>query len=106
MCINQIFLNEIRNAPLVVHRKIDNQQHGSIMLADQLRYRHRNQHLIGKTLSHCVSLAQSVGQIADKGKRYNANPRVIGAMVGAIQVGEYILTGVVPGADLVQSVIA
>ena len=74
-------------------------------LIEQLRFSHGNKFLAGKTLSRAVSIAQSVGQLAGKGKRYTISQRAADAFIGNIQVGEYLLTGEIPDRNLVASVI-
>ena len=74
-------------------------------LVEQLRFSHGNKHLIGKTLSRAVTIATSVGVLADTGKQFTITERVRDIFVGTIQVGEYILTGKIPGAELVASVL-
>jgi hypothetical protein len=74
-------------------------------LAAQLHERFTRQSLFGKTLSQCVTLAQSVGVLADQGKRYTIKHSASSAFVGAVQVGEYVQTGKVPAAALVLSVL-
>lgn len=75
-------------------------------LVERLRFSHGNKHLIGKTLSRAVTIATSVGVMAEAGKQFTINERVKNIFVGTIQVGEYILTGEIPKADLVASVLA
>ena len=75
-------------------------------LVEQLRFSHGNKHLIGKTLSRAVTIATSVGVLAEAGKQFAVTERVRDIFVGTIQVGEYILTGKIPGAELVVSVLA
>lgn len=75
-------------------------------LAAQLRYKHGNQFLAGKTLSRAVSIAQSIGVMAEQGKQFSISERIKDVFVGTIQVGEYILTGQIPAKDLVESVIS
>jgi hypothetical protein len=74
-------------------------------LAAQLHERFTRQSLIGKTLSQCVTLAQSIGQLAEVGKQLGVKESRVGVVVGSIQAGEYILTGKVPDKDLVRSVL-
>lgn len=74
-------------------------------LVEQLRFSHGNKHLIGKTLSRAVTIATSVGVLAEAGKQFTITERVRDIFVGTIQVGEYILTGEIPGAELVASVL-
>lgn len=74
-------------------------------LAAQLNERFTRQSLFGKTLSQCVTLAQSVGQLAEAGKQLGVKESRAGVVVGSIQVGEYILTGKVPDSTLVRSVL-
>ena len=74
-------------------------------LVEQLRFSHGNKHLIGKTLSRAVTIATSVGVLAEAGKQFTITERVRDIFVGTIQVGEYILTGKIPGAELVASVL-
>ena len=75
-------------------------------LVEQLRFSHGNKHLIGKTLSRAVTIATSVGVLAEAGKQFTINERVKDIFVGTVQVGEYILTGEIPSAELVASVLA
>lgn len=75
-------------------------------LVERLRYSHGNKHLIGKTLSRAVTMATSIGVLAEAGKQFNITERVKDIFVGTVQVGEYILTGEIPAADLVASVLA
>ncbi len=72
-------------------------------LVEQLRFSHGNKHLIGKTLSRAVTIASSVGVLAEAGKQFTVTERVRDIFVGTIQVGEYILTGKTPGAELVAA---
>jgi hypothetical protein len=74
-------------------------------LAAQLNERFTRQSLIGKTLSQCVTLAQSIGQLAEVGKQLGVKESRVGVVVGSIQAGEYILTGKVPDKALVRSVL-
>ena len=75
-------------------------------LVERLRFSHGNKHLIGKTLSRAVTIATSIGVMAEAGKQFTINERIKDIFVGTIQVGEYILTGEIPKADLVASVLA
>ena len=75
-------------------------------LVERLRYSHGNKHLIGKTLSRAATIATSVGVLAEGGKQFTITERVKDVFVGTIQVGEYILTGEIPSAGLVASVLA
>lgn len=72
---------------------------------NQLQERYIRQQQIGKGLSQCVSIAQSVGQLADCGKQYHVKPEAESKFIGAVQVGEYILTGEIPPASLIREVI-
>jgi len=74
-------------------------------LVERLRYSHGNKHLIGKTLSRAVTIATSVGVLAEGGKQFTITERVKDVFVGTIQVGEYIQTGEIPSAGLVASVL-
>lgn len=74
-------------------------------LAAQLSNRFTRQFLFGKTLSQCVTLAESIGQFAEAGKQLGVKESRAGTVVGSIQVGEYILTGKVPDKALVRSVL-
>ena len=74
-------------------------------LADQIRYKHNNTNLIGQSLTSCVTLAHSVGQMADKGARHSVPDHLKPTFCGAVQVGEYIITGKVPESQLVLSVV-
>lgn len=74
-------------------------------LVEQLRFSHGNKHLIGKTISRAVTIATSVGALAEAGKQFTITERVKDVFVGTIQVGEYILTGEIPSAGLVASVL-
>lgn len=74
-------------------------------IAAQLNDRFTRQSLIGKTLSQCVTLAQSIGQLAEVGRQLGVKESRVGTVVGSIQTGEYILTGEVPDSALVRSVI-
>ena len=75
-------------------------------LVERLRFSHGNKHLIGKTLTRAVTIATSVGVLAEGGKQFAITERVKDVFVGTIQVGEYIQTGVIPSAGLVASVLA
>lgn len=75
-------------------------------LVERLRFSHGNKHLIGKTLSRAVTIATSVGVLAEAGKQFTIKEGVKDIFVGTIQVGEYILTGEIPSAELVVSVLA
>ena len=75
-------------------------------LVERLRFSHGNKHLIGKTLSRAVTIATSVGVLAEAGKQFTIKEGVKDIFVGTIQVGEYILTGEIPSAELVASVLA
>lgn len=77
----------------------------SSAFAEQLRLSANTKHLAGKTLSHCVSLAQSIGQMADVGQRFTITAEIADRFIGSVQVGEYILTGEIPAASLVSEVI-
>lgn len=74
-------------------------------IAAQLNERFPRQSLFGKTLSQCVTLSQSIGQLAEAGKQLGVKESRAGMVVGSIQAGEYILTGEVPDSALVRSVI-
>ena len=74
-------------------------------LAAQLSNRFTRQSLFGKTLSQCVTLAQSIGQFAEAGKQLGVKESRAGMVVGSIQAGEYILTGEIPDSTLVRSVL-
>ena len=74
-------------------------------IADDLRDQYHRHQAAGKMVAGCVSLAQSVGVLADQGKRYTIKHSASSAFVGAVQVGEYVQTGKVPAAALVLSVL-
>ena len=73
-------------------------------MVEQLRYTHANKHLIGKSLSACVTLASSVGTLAELGRQHVIKQERADQIIGSIQVGEYIMTGEIPKKDLVESV--
>lgn len=73
--------------------------------AEQLQLSANTKFSAGKTLSHCVSMAQSMGQMADVGRQFTITPQVADRLIGSVQVGEYILTGEIPSSDLCASVI-
>ncbi len=77
----------------------------AVSFAEQLQYSAQNRHLAGQSLSKCVTLAQSIGQLAEQGRKYQLPLNVIDKFVGAVQVGEYILTGFIPDKETVESVI-
>lgn len=74
-------------------------------IAEQLRFSHGNKHLIGKTLSRSVSMAQSIGTFAEQGKQFRITERIKKTFIGTIQVGEYILTGEIPSIQTVADVL-
>lgn len=74
-------------------------------LIEQLRFSHGNKHLIGKTLSNAVTVADSIGKMADAGRQFSITEPIRDKFVGTIQVGEYILTGNIPAKDVVESVL-
>lgn len=74
-------------------------------LVERLRFSHGNKHLAGKTLSRAVTIATSIGALAEAGKQFTITERVRDPFVGTIQVGEYILTGEIPDRALVESVL-
>ena len=74
-------------------------------LADQLRYRHENKFLCGQMLSRAVTLASSIGEMAEKGKRFTLNEKSKDRFIGMVQLGEYILTGAIPAPSLVLNVV-
>lgn len=74
-------------------------------IIEQLRFSHGNKHLIGKTLSGAVTIADSIGKMAEAGRQFGITDPIRGKFVGTVQVGEYILTGKIPAKDLVESVL-
>lgn len=74
-------------------------------LIEQLRYSHGNKHLIGKTLSNAVTVADAIGKMAEAGRQFTITEHIRSKFVGTVQVGEYILTGKIPAKDLVESVL-
>lgn len=74
-------------------------------LVEQLRFSHGNKHLIGKSLSRSVTMAQSIGTFAEQGKQFRISERIKKTFIGTIQVGEYILTGQIPSIQTVSDVL-
>ena len=74
-------------------------------IAVQLKYRHENKFLIGKTLSRAVTIASSIGELAEKGKRLSVNQSGKDRLIAMIQLGEYVMTGEVPSQSLILDVI-
>lgn len=74
-------------------------------IVQELRGKHERKFAHGKMLSACVTLARSVGDMAEHGRQMSFKEHAIPKVVGGIQVGEYILTGEIPNAELVQSLI-
>ena len=73
----------------------------------QLRFRAQFHSSIRKTLDACAQVANTVGQLADQGRMFSiSDPAKLSVIAGAIQVGEWIHTGVIPSKELVMSVIS
>jgi hypothetical protein len=70
--------------------------------AEQLRQSSETKFFTAKTLSHCVALATSIGQLAEIGQQHTVSESNRDRFVGAVQVGEYILTGFIPDRELVE----
>ena len=74
-------------------------------IVQELRGKHERQFRHGKMLSSCVTMARSVGDLAEHGRQMSFKESAINTVTGGIQVGEYILTGAIPDAELVQSLL-
>ena len=74
-------------------------------LVDQLRFSHNNKHLIGKSLSAFVTIASSVGALAEQGRQHHIKEEIADRLIASIQIGEYIQTGQVPSTELVRSLL-
>lgn len=74
-------------------------------VVEQIKFSANNKHLIGKSLSAFVTLASSVGAMAEHGKQHHIKEEVADRLIASIQVGEYIQTGEIPSSELVRSVL-
>ncbi len=60
---------------------------------------------ISATLNACTRIAYSVGELADKGMTHSTSKLSASKMIGAIQTGEYLVTGSIPEQNTVRSLI-
>lgn len=73
--------------------------------AQQVQAQAMRQYAFAKQLTKCVTIAQSVGVMADTGRQYSIPADKAPPLVGAIQCGEYIMTGKIPSPALVRDCI-
>lgn len=73
--------------------------------ASQLRSLTGQRKAVSTTLNACVQVAYSVGQFAEQGRQHLTTKDNAPKLIGAIQVGEYLVTGRIPKRKLVETLI-
>lgn len=58
------------------------------------------------TLSACAKVAKSLGDLAEHGRQFSLPENVADQFIGAVQVGEFLMTGGIPSKDSVIAVLA